>query len=340
MPLAVLHSPAEWVARFGAGRPRTVLTVGNFDGIHLGHQRILRRVVERARATGAMAAAVTFDPHPLKILRPAEAPQLIATLAQRLEGLERMGLDAALVLRFDAELARHSPEEFVRGILLEQLRLGAILVGENFRFGHRQSGDVKLLAELGRVHKFDVENVPPVVVRGAVVSSSAIRLAVSEGRMSCAARLLGRPFALNGEVRPGSGRGGKLVFPTLNLAAEQELLPAMGVYATETLVAGKLYRSATNVGVRPTFDGGGISVESHLLDFSEKVTSARLEVHFWKRLREEHKFSGPEALRAQIATDLGRTRRFFERLDRWPAGRRLSAPPADSPPPRPSRLPA
>lgn len=340
MALALLHSPAEWVARFGANRPRAALTVGNFDGIHLGHQKILRRVVERARTTGAMDAAVTFDPHPLKILRPADAPCLIATLAQRLEGLARLGLDAVVVLKFDAELARLSPEEFVRGILLEQLRMAAILVGENFRFGHRQSGDVRLLAELGHAHDFGVEMVPPVVVRGEVVSSSAIRRAVSEGRMSYATRLLGGPFALSGEVQRGSGRGGSIVFPTLNLAAEQELLPARGVYATETLAGSQWYRSATNVGVRPTFDGGSISVESHLLSFSESITSGRLEVRFWKRLREERKFSGPDALRVQIARDLARTQRFFERLDRWPAARVIGAPPGISPRTRPSRLPA
>ncbi len=316
MPLAVLHSPGEWAARFGAGPRKTALTVGNFDGIHLGHQKILRGVVERARATGALAAAVTFDPHPLKLLRPAEAPPLIATLAQRLAGLEQLGIDAALVLRFDRELSQLSPEEFFRGILLEQLGLRAILVGESFRFGHQQAGDVRLLGEFGRRFGFDVEIAPPVVVRGEVVSSTAIRRAVQEGRVERAARLLGKPFLLSGEIRPGTGRGSQAVVPTLNVAPEQELRPAMGVYATETRVAGRLYRSATNVGVRPTFDGHGLTVESHLFDFSEKMTARPMEVHFWKRLREERKFSGPKALRAQIAKDLARARHFFARLDR------------------------
>ncbi len=319
MPLEVLRSLGEWAARLGG--PETVLTVGSFDGVHLGHQRILRSVVERARATARLAAAVTFDPHPPKVLRPGEGPPLIATLAQRLAGLERCGLDAALVLRFDLELSRLSPEEFVRGILVEKLGARVILVGENFRFGHRQAGDVRLLAAFGQRFGFDVEIAPPVVVRGEVVSSTAIRQAVQLGRVEFAARLLGQPFALTGEIRPGSGRGGRIVFPTLNLAAEQELRPAIGVYATETRVAGQLYRSATNVGVRPTFDGGGVTVESHLLDFSEKITDGPMEVHFWKRLREERKFAGPEALRAQISNDLARTRRFFERLDRLQASR-------------------
>jgi riboflavin kinase/FMN adenylyltransferase len=263
-----------------------------------------------------VAAAVTFDPHPSKVLRPREAPMLIATLAQRLAGLEELGLDAVLVLRFDLELSRLSPEEFVRDILLEKLSLGAILVGQNFRFGHKQAGDVRLLAELGQRFGFGVNIVPPVVMRREVVSSTAIRQAVQEGQVERAARQLGRPFTLSGEIRPGSGRGTQLVFPTLNLDPEQELLPPISVYVTETRVCGRLYRSATNVGVRPTFDGKGLAVESHLLDFSEKVTAGPMEIYFWKRLREECKFNGPEALRVQIAKDLARARRFFAGLDR------------------------
>ncbi|HEX2710702.1 MAG TPA: bifunctional riboflavin kinase/FAD synthetase [Candidatus Acidoferrales bacterium] len=319
MPLALLHSLGDWAARLG--RPDTVLTVGSFDGVHLGHQKILRGVVERARATARLAAVVTFDPHPLKVLRPEEAPPLIATLSQRLAGLERHGLDAALVLRFDLELSRLSPEEFVRGILVEKLGVRTMLVGENFRFGHRQAGDVHVLAALGQRLGFDVAIAPPVVVRGDVVSSTAIRQAVQKGQVERAARLLGQPFALTGEIRPGSGRGARMVFPTLNLTAEQELRPAMGVYATETRVAGQLYRSATNVGVRPTFDGGGITVESHLLNFSKRIANGPMEIYFWKRLREERRFAGPEALRVQIAKDLARTRSFFERFSRSQASR-------------------
>jgi riboflavin kinase/FMN adenylyltransferase len=311
MPLAVAHSPAEWVARFGERRPRTVVTVGNFDGVHRGHREILRSVTKCARAMDAMAAAVTFAPHPLKILRPAEAPPLISTLAQRLAGLAELGLDAVLVLKFDVALSRLSPQEFVRRILVEHLRVAAILVGENFRFGHKHAGDIKLLAELGRQHDFAVVTLPPVVVRGKVVSSTAIRNAVCEGRVEHAARLLGRPFELAGEIRRGTGQGSRLVFPTLNLTPEQELLPGKGVYATETQVRGRWYRSATNVGVRPTFAGGPLSVESHLLNFSIKIRGGAMKVRFWKRLRDERKFSGPKTLRAQVARDIAQTRRFF-----------------------------
>jgi riboflavin kinase/FMN adenylyltransferase len=325
MPLAVLHSLGEWTARFGGAGAGTVLTVGNFDGVHRGHQKILNEVLVRARAVSAVAAAVTFDPHPLKVLRPAESPILISTLAQRLAGIEAAGLDAALVLLFNRELSQLSPEEFVHTILVEKLGVRGILVGDNFRFGHRQAGDVRLLAELGRKYRFDVEIVKPVVVRGEVVSSTAIRQAVQRGEVEVAGRLLGRPFALTGQIQRGEGRGAKVLFPTLNLAAEQELLPARGVYATETLLDGRCYRSATNVGVRPTFDGSGLTVESHLFGFSAQVTSGAMEVRFWKRLREEKKFSGVDELRAQIAKDIARARSFFARLDRERPSRRFSS---------------
>jgi riboflavin kinase/FMN adenylyltransferase len=316
MALQVFHSPAEWAARLGpAGKP-VVLTVGNFDGLHRGHQQILRAVAERARAQGGLAGAVTFDPHPLRILRPGEAPPLIATLGQRLQGLEEVGVETALVQKFDLAFSRLSAEEFVRDLLLAKLGMRAILVGENFRFGHRQAGDIHVLAELGRRLGFAMEIIPRVVVRGEVVSSSGVRQAILQGEVGRAVRLLGRPFAVAGEIRRGTGRGLRLLFPTLNLAPEQELLPARGVYATETRVAGWLYRSATNVGVRPTFDGSGLSIESHLFDFSEELRAGPMEVRFWKRLREERKFIGPEALRAQIEKDLARARKFFRRFDR------------------------
>jgi riboflavin kinase / FMN adenylyltransferase len=313
--LVVLHSTAEWAAQFGASGRRAVVSVGNFDGLHLGHQKILRGVVDRARAAGAVATAVTFDPHPVKVLRPAQAPPMVQTLAQRLEGFAALGLDAALVQHFDDGFAALSPEEFVRNILAGPLRATAILVGSNFRFGHRQAGDVALLERMGHELGFAVEIVAPLMVGGKVVSSTAVRQAVAQGRMEEASVLLGRPFALTGEIRAGTGRGSTILFPTLNIVPEQELLPECGVYATETLVAGRLFRSATNVGFRPTFNGSHLTVESHLFDFSELLTCGRLEVRFWQRLRDERKFGGPEELRRQIAADLDRAREFFARLD-------------------------
>jgi len=314
MALTVLHSPEEWAARFGAGG-RTVLSVGNFDGLHLGHQKILRTVLSRARATGHTAAAVTFDPHPMKLLRPDNAPRMIETLSQRLAGLEQIGLDAVLVLRFDRALSLLSPEDFLQRILIERLHTSAILVGASFCFGHRGAGDVRLLTQFGIEHGFDVEIVSPVEVGGTVVSSTAIRNAIAEGRVDQAVPLLGHPFLLTGEIRAGAGRGRTILFPTLNMIAEQELLPKLGVYATESLVGGKVFRSVTNVGTRPTFDGQGVTVESHLFGFDERISGGAMEVRFHTRLREERKFSGAEELREQIARDIVAAREYFVARD-------------------------
>ncbi len=319
MPFTVVHSPAEWAATFGPDA-RAVLTIGNFDGVHLGHQQIVKGVVERARREENIAAALTFWPHPLRIVRPEIAPPLIETLAQRLEHLKKLGLDAVFVLPFDHAVASLAPEDFVRRILVDALHTRAVRVGENFRFGHRQAGNVPLLSGLGHALGFDVECVSPVIVRGVIVSSSAIRAAITNGYMMPAARLLRHPFSLAGEICTGTGTGRRFVFPTLNLATEQELLPARGVYATETIVRGRAYHSATNIGVRPTFDGTKLSIETHLFDFSEEITSGQMEVRFWHRLRDEKKFSGPEALRAQIQCDIAQARSFFSRLD---AARRM-----------------
>lgn len=313
--LKVLRSTDEWQQAYGPARRCSVVSIGNFDGLHLGHQRILRTVVERAPAHDALAAVITFDPHPLKLLRPAQAPRLLQTFEQKISGFAELGLDAALVLNFNPSLAALSPEEFVRQTLVEPLRAKAVLVGHSFRFGARQAGDAGTLQELGARFGFEVEMMAPVTVDGEVVSSSAVRAAIGDGRVARAARLLGRPFALTGPIRRGAGRGSSIVVPTLNLAAEQELLPKAGVYATETLVGGRLYRSATNVGMRPTFDGGALSVESHLFDFSQTVTEGRLEVRFWERLRDERKFDGAPQLREQIAADLEQARGFFRHLD-------------------------
>ncbi|MBI1749969.1 MAG: bifunctional riboflavin kinase/FMN adenylyltransferase [Acidobacteria bacterium] len=369
MPMQLCVSLQGWTEQFGpegSGRRSTVVTIGNFDGLHLGHQKIINRLIERARALGAIATVVSFEPHPLKVLRPNAAPPLIGPLEHRLVGLDQMGLDAALVLPFDLELSRLSAEDFVRQILVEKLRARAVLVGGNFRFGHQQAGDVKLLIELGAKLGFDVEVIAPVVMRGEIVSSTCIRDAVRAGLTTRAARRLGHPFCLTGAVQPGTGTGKRLVVPTLNLAPDQELLPKMGVYATETWIAlspgegtaiglprhppdrpSRVYRSVTNIGVRPTFQGtcvsgipngpagrvsgvpvaqpllaapdssaGKLSVESHLLDFSAELHTGWLAIEFWVRLRDEMKFPGPDELRAQIDRDIASARKFFRRLDR------------------------
>jgi riboflavin kinase/FMN adenylyltransferase len=311
MPLVTVHSPEEWLARFGETSARTVVTIGNFDGVHRGHQKILQGVVERARRTGAMATVLTFSPHPVRVLRPAEAPSLLATLDQRIEAFDAAGIDAAMVVRFDAQLAAMSAEDFAKRFLVETMRAEAVLVGANFRFGHLQAGDVKLLGELGARWGFEVEIVRPVVEGGVVISSSAIRQALRDGRVEDAERMLGRPYALEGEIQPGTGQGRKLIVPTLNLATEQELLPKTGVYATQVVVGGKIYGAATNVGMRPTFNGTRISIESHLFDFNEILTSGKIKVRFLARLRDEQKFSGPEALREQVLKDIEAARILY-----------------------------
>jgi len=312
----------EWKRRFGDLPVRTAVTIGNFDGFHLGHQEILARVWEWIELKSELcrkpeqpiSTVLTFYPHPAKVLRPDTAPLLLSTLQQRLAAFEQAGMNAALVLTFDEQLAKVSAEDFARTYLVNTLRARAVFVGANFRFGHKQAGDVKLLEEFGRRCDFEVQVVPPVIQDGIVVSSTAVRSAVRERRMEDASRLLGRPFTLAGEIKTGTGQGRKLVVPTLNLATEQECLPKNGVYATESVIAGKKYRSATNIGVRPTFDGQRLAIESHLFDFSETLTSGAMEVRFWKRLRDEKKFSGPEALRDQVLRDIGEAQAYFASL--------------------------
>jgi len=309
-----------------AGGRGSVIAIGNFDGIHLGHQRVLGHCIGLAKETGAVATGVTFEPPPLKVLRPETAPLRISTNQQRMAWFEALGMEAAVVLLFTMELARLSPEDFVDEILVRQLQARAVVVGDNFRFGYRQAGDVKFLREMGMRNGFDVIVHEPVTLDGEVVSSTRIRKLIAEGDVTRAARMLGRAFALTGGVVPGTGTGRKFTFPTLNLAAEQELLPARGVYITRTVLDGEpsSHRSVTNVGMRPTFNGTRLTVETHLLDYSGNFAPKRIEVRFWKKLRAEKKFAGPEELKAQIAWDIARANGFFAKL-RGARTRRLLA---------------
>jgi riboflavin kinase/FMN adenylyltransferase len=317
--LAAFTSVEDWAAHNSFAERGAVLTIGNFDGIHRGHQAILNAAVKRAAETHGVATALTFDPSPRKVLRPESAPLRLSTNDQRMAWFGVLGLQAAVVLPFTIELSRLSPDEFVEQILVRGFRVRALLVGENFRFGHRQAGDVKFLREFGERHGFEVIVIPPVVYQEEVVSSTVIRREVAEGDVTHAGRLLGRPFVLTGEVVPGTGTGRRFTFPTLNLKPDQELLPARGVYVTRTLLEGegKSRRSVTNVGVRPTFNGASLSVETHLLEDPGAIHPQHIEVRFWKRLREEKKFNGPEELRAQIARDIANADRFFSRLRRF-----------------------
>ena len=326
--MTVFTSAVEWARTFGsasgaksaasADARGSVIAIGNFDGIHLGHQRLLEFCIGLSRESGAVATALTFEPPPLKVLRPESAPLRISTNDQRLEWFGALGMEAAVVLPFTVELSRLTPEDFVEEILVRQLQVRAVVVGDNFRFGHKQAGDVKFLREMGMRDGFDVIVHEPVVVDGKIVSSTVIRKLIAEGDVTRAARMLGRAFALTGEVVAGTGTGRKFTFPTLNLRAEQELLPAKGVYVTRTVVEGEpsSHRSVTNVGMRPTFNGTRLTVETHLLDYAGNFSPKRIEVRFWKKLREEKKFAGPEELKAQIAKDIARANGFFARLRR------------------------
>jgi len=316
--LAVFTDAEKFREYYAPGGRRSVLAIGNFDGIHLGHQAILKDAADRAAKSGAVATALTFEPAPRKVLRPETAPKRLSTNEQRLEWFRVVG-EAAVVMPFTLELSKLGPAEFVEKILVAELLVRTVLVGENFRFGHKQAGDAKLLRELGRQYGFEVVTIPSVHAHGEVVSSTVIRREITDGDVTQAGRLLGRPFVLTGEIVSGTGTGRRFTFPTLNLRPEQELLPAAGVYITRTVLDGEKTsrRSVTNIGVRPTFNGTALSVETHLLDFSGDVSAKRMELRFWKRLRSEKKFSGPEELRAQIARDIRSARKFFTWLRKF-----------------------
>lgn len=325
-PIVSFSSSEAWAARYAAASCGSTLAIGNFDGIHLGHQAILRAAVTRGHELRAVPTVLTFDPPPQKVLRPESAPPRISTIGQRIACFDVLGLAAAVVLPFTHELAKLSPQEFVDQILVQDLQVRAVFVGENFRFGHKQAGDSRILQKLGAERGFDVAVIPHVRHRGEIVSSTVIRREIAAGDVAHAARLLGRPFSLTGNVVPGTGTGRRFTFPTLNLAAEQELLPARGVYVTRTLLSGEPHsrRSVTNIGLRPTFDGSTLSVETHVIEPLGEATSARIEVEFWNRLREEKKFSGPEELRTQITRDIATANRFFDLLEAIRTTRQLA----------------
>jgi len=299
---------------FPTGREPIFATIGNFDGVHLGHQAILASVVDAARARSAPSMLITFDPHPLAVVAPSRRPKLLQTRRQKLEFLEASGLDGMLLLPFDRELAALSGEEFFSAFLAERIRFAAVHVGTNFRFGRARSGDIRLLESIGARTGFAVVGVPPVDVGGETVSSSAIRSGIEDGNVALATAMLGRPFAVTGEVVRGQGRGRTLEFPTANLAVENETIPKRGVYITETIAFATRFPSITNVGVRPTFGGTDLSVETHLIDADEDLYAERIEVRFLARLRDERTFAGPAELADQIARDQAAATSYFSGL--------------------------
>ncbi|MBZ5638646.1 MAG: bifunctional riboflavin kinase/FAD synthetase [Acidobacteriia bacterium] len=296
-----------------------VATIGNYDGVHLGHRAILESVVAAARRRGLPSLVVTFDPHPLAIVAPSRRPRLLQTRRQKLDSLDGCGIGGVLILRFDATFAAMTGEEFFRTFLRGRVTPAAIHVGASFRFGHDRAGDVDLLCRIGSEMGFEVVGVPQVAVSGEIVSSSAVRRIVEDGDVERAARMLGRPFALAGEVVAGDGRGRMLDFPTANLDVENEMVPHRGVYVTESSVLSSRNPSVTNVGVRPTFGGETLVVETHLIDFDEDLLGERMEVRFLARLRDEKRFSGGDELADQIARDRAAAVAYFQGRDTaWP----------------------
>lgn len=292
------------------------VSIGNFDGVHIGHRRLFRRVVELSREGGWKPSILTFDPHPTAVVAPDRAPKLLSTPEERMQFMEEEGIEQAFVLPFDKRFSQTSPEAFVKDILVDCIGARAVMVGDNFRFGNKQAGDVNLLRSLGKRYGFLVEVTTGVTLRGKLVSSSEIRRAILQGDVSTACRMLGRPYALQGEIVKGHGIGSKQTVPTLNLATRAEVLPAVGVYVTRTkdLDGPRVWNSITNIGYRPTFHGEDLSIETFLLSALEGGSPARIRVEFLRRLREERKFATPEELKAQIMRDVERSQTYFRRL--------------------------
>jgi riboflavin kinase / FMN adenylyltransferase len=290
----------------------SVVALGVFDGVHVGHRAILDTAVARARTLDGEPAvspvACTFDPHPAEILQPDRAPLPITTLDERLALIAATGIAATVVLRFTAALAAVEPETFVTDVLVGRLRAREVVVGYNHRFGRGARGDAGLLRELGARLGFHAEVVPPTDMDGAPVSSSAIRAALGRGELEIATRMLGRPYFVGGEVVEGAGRGRTLGFPTANIAAGRPLLVGPGVYACRLHVGGAVHRAVLNAGVRPTFGEKVFTLEAHVLDFSGDLYGRTVRLDFVKRLREERKFPGVEALKSQIVDDVAAAR--------------------------------
>ena len=292
-----------------------VLALGNFDGVHRGHRKILERVRRVADERGATSVVMTFDPHPPRVVRPDKAPPLLMTQSQKLEAIEQAGVHGAAIVRFTPEMSRWEPEMFVRTVLVDWLRVAEVWVGANFLFGHDRTGNFTLLRVLGSRYGFRAEKIDPVRYKEFVVSSTRVRRLVSEGRVDEAGALLGHSYSLDGTVVRGDQRGRTIGFPTANLCTENELLPPHGVYATTARIRDVVHASVTNVGVRPTVDQSGrTTIETHIFNFDRDIYGAPVRLGFVQRIRDERAFETLEQLQAQIAADCDRARVLFDRL--------------------------
>jgi riboflavin kinase/FMN adenylyltransferase len=295
------------------------LTIGNFDGVHLAHRRLLRTTLEAARNAGLRPAVLMFDPHPSCVVAPERAPRLLTSIEERCEVIRREGIDAVLVQPFTMELARLTPEEFATQYLRDGLGAKCVIVGENFRFGCKQAGDTQMLTHLGEQLGFEVRPIEIVRWRGRRVSSGEVRKLVASGEVGIAGRLLERSYAISGEIVRGHGIGSKQTVPTLNLRTDAQVIPAGGVYITRTtdLDGTRQWNSITNIGYRPTFGNDeALTIETFLLDPLAGATPKRIRLEFLRRVRDERKFESPEALKAQILRDVGRAKAYFRRVTR------------------------
>jgi riboflavin kinase/FMN adenylyltransferase len=309
--MTVVHYPEDAAPRWH----QPVLALGNFDGLHRGHMKIIDRVRRRAGERAGTPAAMTFDPHPPRVLRPDKAPPLLMTTAQRLEALGRAGMQGIAVVRFTHELSRWEPEQFVRTVLVEWLHVAEVWVGANFLFGHDRAGTFSVLRSLGARYGFRAEKIDPVRYKDFVVSSTRVRRLVSEGRVDEAGALLGHHYFIDGLVARGAGRGRELGFPTANLVTDNELLPPSGVYATTAAIDGIVHPAITNVGMRPTFrDVDRPTIETHIFDVTRDLYDTAVRLAFVQRMRDERAFSDADALRAQIEADCRSARRLFGRI--------------------------
>ncbi len=284
--------------------PNPVLTLGNFDGVHLGHQTIFKMVVDRARETGGTSIAFTFEPHPLKVLAPERSPLLLNTFHAKMKLLEAAGIDIVICASFTRAFADQNPDEFAREVLYKLIDAKEIYVGYDYAFGKDREGSIESLKKMGLAYDFRVGVIEPVLVNGMVVSSSSIRELVATGRVEEAAVLLGRRYTIEGEVVHGANRGHSLGFPTANLKTVNELIPSYGVYAVYGEVEGRTVKGVASIGIRPTFDSGPVSIEVYLFEFDEDLYGKEMEIVFVKRLRGEEKFQNAEALIHQIRKDV------------------------------------
>jgi len=297
----------------GIHRP-TVLTLGVFDGLHLGHQLIMETVVERARAVGAVPTVITFDPHPRAVLHPESAPPLLQTFDQKIEAFGVLGIEQTIVVRFTEEFASISAPEFLRDVVKDRLLAHEVYLGKGFAFGHNREGNIELLRRLGAELGFVAGEVPEVSLRGRRVSSSKIRELLARGNVNLARRMLGRPYGVEGRVERGAERGHQLGFPTANLHPQNRVIPKNGVYVTATLVDGQWRRSVTNIGLRPTFgEATEPSVETYVMNWDGDLYGDVIRVRFLYRLRDERKFASIGELKTQIDRDVVRANSYFER---------------------------